>query len=173
MSDAADESPKKGLPIKTVAVVLVLLVAEAAALVFVMGMLGQPSGVMADPDLVTEEVAQGDELVEIPVLNEKFTNGSTGRMWIWETELLIQVKQKHQAAVQERLEKRLAEVRTGIAGIISEAQHHSLTEPKRQTITRQCLEYLRRDIFENDPVTGEPMVQGVLIPQCLGFPGDY
>lgn len=170
----SEEAQKKGgLPIKTIAIILVLLIGEAIGLVVVMGMLGKPAGAVADADLATGQTAVGDELRELPVLNEKFTNGSTGRIWIWETELLIQVKQKHEEEVKMRLEQRLAEIRTGIAGIVSEAQHHHLTEPKHTTVTRQCLEYLRRDIFENDAATNEPMIQGVLIPQCLGFPADY
>ena len=175
MSDesAGTGEARKGLPIKTIGIIMVLLIAEAVGLVVVMGMLGKPSGAMADPSLSTGAPAAGEELRELPVLNEKFTNGSTGRIWIWDTELLIQVKQKHEEQVRTRLEQRLAEIRTGIAGIVSEAQHHHLTEPKHTTITRQCLEYLRREIFTNDAASEEPMIQGVLIPQCLGFPADY
>jgi hypothetical protein len=137
----------------------------------------------------------GDTTVEIPLLHEKFTNGSSGRVWIWDTEIIIKAKQRHAGdpeadgdgkdkggkgdkgakagamTVREEMKARTAEIRTGIGAIMSSAQHNYFTEPGRETLSRQVLEYLRR-VFGVD-AEGNDRIQEVLIPRCLGFPADY
>lgn len=68
--------------------------------------------------------------------------------------------------VREELDARKAEIRTGIGAIFSAAQHSYFTEPGRETISRQILEYLRQ-VFGQDEA-GEERIQRVLIPNCIG-----
>ncbi len=196
---AAEPPKKQGLPVKTIAVVVVMLVVEAALVVGVMTILAKPAEVHGI-GLETDEAAKLEIPVEIPVLSEKFTNNSSGRVWIWDAEILVKVKTKHAGQdpagdkagdhgtgsggdkkskghgsrgmnVREELATRMAEVRTGIGAIWSSAQHSYFTEPGRETLTRQVLEYLR-GVFERD-AEGEERIQAVLIPRCIGFPADY
>ncbi len=197
----AEQPPKKSLPIKTIGAVAVMLVLEAAGIIFAVKFFGQPSEVKG-VGLEHAEHDEGDALVEIPVLHEKFTNGSSGRVWIWDTEVIIKAKQRHagpaeeeaakegggghggggEAAgghgehaagptVREEMRARMAEIRTGIGAIMSSAQHAYFTEPGRETLSRQVLEYLRK-VFGED-AEGHDRVEEVLIPKCLGFPADY
>jgi flagellar basal body-associated protein FliL len=196
---AADATPKKKLPIKTAAAVAVMLVVEAVAIIAAVKMFGKPSEVKG-VGLEHVEHDEGDRLVEIPVLHEKFVNNSSGRVWIWDTEVIIKVKHKHAGepeaegkpakgghgeapaegehgsehagpTVREELKERTAEVRTGIGAIMSSAQHAYFTEPARETLSRQILEYLRK-VFGPD-AEGHERIDEVLIPRCLGFPADY
>ena len=74
-------------------------------------------------------------------------------------------------SLREELLARRAEVRTGIGAIWSGAQHSYFTEPGRETLSRQVLEYMR-DMFGQD-AEGDERIHTVLIPKCLGFPADY
>ncbi|HVZ92879.1 MAG TPA: hypothetical protein VG797_00060 [Phycisphaerales bacterium] len=199
----AAAAPAKSSSAKTIVVVLVMLVVEAAAIVGAVMFLGKPSDVKA-VELEEAKHAEEEKLVEIPVLTEQFMNTSSGRTWIWNTEVVAVVKKRHAgeapaaagaaggghgggdhgggeasdhgheahaSTVREDLEQRKAQIRTGIGAIFSAAQHNYFTEPGRETLSRQMLEYLRR-VFGQDE-TGEERVQNVLIPKCLGSPLDY
>lgn len=193
----AAEAPKKKLPIKTIGAVAVMLIVEAVAIIGAVKMFGGPSEVKG-VGLEHAEHDEGDSLVEVPVLHEKFTNSSSGRVWMWDTEIIIKAKTKHAGeseeagakggghgdakaeghdahamgpTVREELKSRMAEVRTGIGAIMSSAQHAYFTEPGRETLSRQILEYLRK-VFGQD-AEGHERIQEVLIPRCLGFPADY
>ncbi|MGP1346406.1 MAG: hypothetical protein ACTS3F_07045 [Phycisphaerales bacterium] len=167
---ASAESPKKGLSLKMILVVLGLLIAEGAIVVGVMVFIGKPSEVQA-VDL-GGVVDPNERLIEIPLVHERFNNDAEGRLWIWDTEIVLQVKARHEEAVRKGIESRQAQIRTGIARIWAAARHHHFNEPGRVTLSRQALEMLNRDIFERDP-TGEERIANVLIPKCMGFPSDY
>lgn len=190
---------KGGLPIKTIVIVLVMLIVEAVGLVAVLSMFGKPSEVKG-VDMTHEEHSAGDELVEIPIVAEKFTNSSSGRVWVWSVEVVAVVKQKNagapeadgkkdagghgaeaskegegahggSATVRAELKAKMAKIRTGIGAIFSSAQHSYFTEPGRETLSRQVLQFLR-DVFGED-AEGNERIEAVLIPNCLGFPADY
>lgn len=201
---SAPAAPKKGgPPIKTIAVVLVMLIAEAALIVGVLSMVGKPSDVKA------VEVHEGehtpiDKTVEISVLADKFMNNASGRVWVWDAEVYITAKERHagadpdaaapagdghggghgaadahaadahgpaQPTVRDLLKQRTAEIRTGISAIFSSAQHTYFTEPGRETLSRQILDYLRGIVGQDEK--GEERIQSVLIPKCMGYPADY
>ena len=198
------EAPKKGgLPVKTIGIVAGMLVVEAVLIVAALSMFGKPSDVKA----VDVEHAEHDDsatLVEIPLINERFTNGSSGRVWLWDTEIIIQSKKKHAGeppakdgekkddghgggddkakegahgpehhgpTVHEELVARRAEIRTGIAAIMASAQHQFFTEPGRETLSRQVLQYMRKTLGPD--AEGHDRVESVLIPKCIGMPVDY
>lgn len=206
MADApADQAKaaeqKGGLPVRTIIVVLAMLAVEAVALVGALSMFGKPSEVKG-VGLEHDACSEGDTLVEVPIVAEKFTNSSSGRVWVWNVEVVAVVKQKHAGApasadagkaakgvghggddhgagaghaggatLRDELKGRMAKVRTGIGAIFSSAQHSYFTEPGRETLSRQILQFLR-EVFGQD-AEGEERIQAVLIPNCLGFPADY
>ena len=165
----AQESPKKGLPLKTMIIIAVMMLAEAGAVVAVMTMFAGPQDVKGVSMEQSEEAA-GERPQEIPIISERFTNSTTGRVWVYDTELLIQVKTKHAAEVEAELERRKAEIRTNLSRIFAGAHHAHFNEPGRETLTRQCESYLR-DVFGRD-TDDEEIVLKVLIPKCLGFPAQ-
>ena len=171
--NAGAEAPAKSKPpIKTIVVILALLVVEGAAIIFFMTMLGEPSEVSA-VDVVADPEAAGETLVELTVLQEKFSNSKQGRLWIWDMQIDIAVAIKNQAAVQDVLDRRTSTIQAGIGRIVASAQHAYFQEPGYDTIRRQIMDFLNDpDVIGTDP-EGEPMVDDVLIPSCIGFPADY
>jgi len=167
---ADSEGSKKGLPIKTIAIVAALLVAEAAIVVGVISMWGQPSEVRAQ-GLADPETASGEQLTEVLIVNDKFPNHHTGRVFLWEAEVQIKVRRKHLDYVKSVVEDRAAEIKTNVAKIFRSAHHNHLKEPQLETLTRR-LEEMLRDVFGED-ADGEERVVEVLIPKCVGFPADF
>ncbi len=166
------EPQKKGLPIKAIAVVLVMLVVEAGAIVAFMSMMGRPAQVNAVQiqDNAGQDAAA---LVEIPVLHEKFTNSRQGRVWIWDVEVIVQVRQANSDLVTSEIEGKKALIRTGVSKIIAAAQHAYFNEPGRETLTRQIQEFLNSKDVVAPNAEGEPRIEAVLLPGCIGFPADY
>lgn len=163
---------KKGLPVKSILVVLVMLVLEGAAIVGVMTIMGRPSEVAA-VGIETDPALELERIVEIPVLHEKFTNSSQGRVWIWDTEVIVQAKAMHAEGVKAQIEEKEALIRTGVSRIIAAAQHAYFNEPGRETLTRQIHDFLDKpEVIGTDP-EGNPKIKHVLVPSCIGFPADY
>jgi hypothetical protein len=169
MADAA--SDKKKLPIRTIAVVLVMLVVEGAAIIGIMTLLGGPSEVSAQPGLFGKASSPDMEAIEIPLLHEKLTNNASGRIFIYDTEIQILTRERHRGAIQGVMDSRMASIRTGISRIFAAAEHSYFAEPGLETLTRQITVFLH-SIFPEDG-EGNEMVTGVLIPKCMGFPADY
>ena len=173
----SDEKPqaepaKKGLPIKTMLFVFLALAVEAGVIVTVMMVLGRPAEVQAIT-LSPDEAADLERLREVPVLHEKFTNSRQGRVWIWDTEIIVQVKELHADGVTAEIEERRALIRTGVSRIIAGAQHVYFNEPGRETLGRQITEFLNAPDVIGPDAEGEPRIESVLIPSCIGFPADY
>lgn len=171
---AAEEqaSAKKGLPIKTIGIVAVLLVVEAAAMFFVLGATGKPKTTeAAHVDPHGDPKSDKDKPVEINVVKERFPNNSTGRPWIWDAEIVIQVKAADAERVQGVIDSRAAEIRTGIGRIWRTAQQAHFNEPGLETLTRQVTAFL--DGLLGPDAEGHSYLRRVLVARCVGYPTDY
>lgn len=172
---AADAAPaKKGLPIKTIGVIAGLMIAEAAALYFVLGSLGGPQASHAKTDEKHLDHDDSEQLQEIRVLDEKderFQNLANGNIWIWNISVFLQVKKKNAERVERTLESRRAEIKEGIGQIIGRAQLAQLKEPERQSLNRQLSAFLDKLIGQDE--SGKPLAERLLIPTCSGYRGDY
>ena len=166
----ADKSSGGGLPIKTLIVIAFMLVGEAAIIIGAMMVLGGPSEVHA-VDVVGQESGMPSDTVEVTILHEKLTNASTGRTFLYDTEIMAIVDIQNEARVRELLDARLGKIRTGIAGIFGGAEASFFKEPGRDTLTRQTVEYLRQ-VFGKTP-DAKALIEGVLIPKLMGFPADF
>jgi flagellar basal body-associated protein FliL len=165
-----EPTKKRKLPIKTVGMVVGLMVVEGAVLVAVMGMVSPSKGEAAETthELASNEAEQTQELM---IAEEKFQNLQTGRVWIWDTSVYVQVRSKNLEHVEQTLERRNAEIKEGLSQIVSRAQHAQLKEPDRQTLNRQITTFLE-SVFATDG-EGKPLIERVLIPNCRGFPADF
>ncbi len=165
-----DEGKKKKLPLKTILVVLGLLIGEAVVVVGVVSTLGGPSEVQGEGVEIVEDDGT-NQLQEVLIVNDRFPNHQTGRVWLWELELQIKVKAKNKEKIETMLEERAAEIKTGVSQIMRTAHHNHLKEPNLDTITRQLTDYLERTFGRDGD--GEERIVNVLIPKCVGFPADY
>lgn len=168
---ASESAPaKKGPPTKVIAIVAVLMIVEAAG-VFGIAKMTAPKAVEANVHKI-EGADQTDHeaTAEVPLFKDKLQNLQTGRVWIWDTELVLKVKAKNEEFVKKTLEKRAAEVQEGIATIFKRAQHSQLKEPGLETLNRQLISYMNTVLGKDGE--GESRIDRILIPVCRGFPAD-
>lgn len=164
----AESSAKKKPPIILLAVVAIMMIAEAGVVYVVASMTS--GGSTASAAELEGEVAEGDELVEVELLADQFQNTQSGRVWEWQTEIYVKVRQKNldgPRGVNPTLEKRNAEIKEGVSLIFRRAQHKHLQEPGLQTISRQVTAYIN-EVFGKD-ADGLPRIERVVIPVCKGF----
>ena len=165
--EAAESKPGK-FGLKTIILVVGLLAGEAAVVGGAMMMWAGPGEVQAE--IVETEDADAEIVTEVMIVSDRFPNHQSGKIWLWDTEIQIQVKQKNSEYVERILEERNAEIKTGISSLWRNAHHRYLTEPNLETMTRQLTEYLGEVLGED--AGGEPRVFKVLIPRCVGMPTD-
>ncbi len=172
MADEQPKEQKKGLPLKTALLVAVLLFLEAGAIVGAMVFLGGPSEVQGVPldGLETDDPA-ASQVVEIPLLHERFTNNARGTSMVYDTEILLMVPVQHRARVEATLEEKRGQIRTGISRIWRSADQAHFNEPGYETLSRQTRDFILSLL--GAPPEGGPLIQRVLIPKCMGFRNDF
>jgi len=161
---------KKKPPIVAIAAVLVVMAVEGAVVFVVAGMTSGGSAAKAS-ELHDEHSTAGEAISEVPVFQGKFQNLTSGRVFIWETEIVLEVRQKHAEHITHQLEQRQAAVREAIARIYRRTQHAQLKEPGSETLTRQ-LTAMFDEFFGPDP-EGHSRIERVLVPVCDGYPADF
>lgn len=162
-------APKKKGKMGTIITVAVAMIVQTVIVVVVMKKFG-PAKAVAEVSHAEIKPDDGNKTEEIEIADEKFQNLKTGRVWIWDVQVFVQVKARNAEAVKGTLERRNAEIKQELNQLFSRAEHVQLKEPERATISRQLTESLQR-IFGTDD-KNEPMVEKVLIPKFRGFPAD-
>lgn len=165
----AAPAKKKGPPMLPIIVGVVMIVEGALVYLAATFMMGGSSQA-APTALEGESEDDGERLVEIPLIEDKFQNMSTGRVWQWQVELVLRVRQKNQERVTQEMERRTAELREGVSRIVRSAQDRHLREPGLETVERQFTTYLN-EVFGSD-ANGVPRVEDVILAKFLGTPSD-
>lgn len=171
MADEQKEQKKGGFPLKTALLILALLLAEGGAVIGVLWLWGGPGEVQGSAVKNAPDQESQNELDELLIVRDKFPNHATGRVWLWDVEVQVQVKKKHLSYVKQTLEDRKAEIKTGVSRIIRNAHQNHLQEPSLETLTRQLTKYLRGVFGEG--AGAESRIEKVLLPKCVGFPADF
>ncbi|HYF14962.1 MAG TPA: hypothetical protein VD971_07825 [Phycisphaerales bacterium] len=160
---------KKKPPLMLIGAVAGIMVVEGAAVYFVASATG-PKSAAAEIQTGHGEEEDHDATIEVPLLEDKFQNMQSGRPFIWDTSIVLKVREKDQEVVVQTLEKKAAEVKEGVSLIFRRAPHTQLVEPGLETLNRQLHAYLNK-LVEKD-AEGKPRIQRVLIPKCKGFAAD-
>lgn len=163
------EAPKKKLPIKAIGIVAVLMIAEAGAVFFVLGS-GKPKEAAAEVDPAHLVDDESEKTQEVELVADRFQNLTTGRAWVWDVQIVAQVKNKNADHVSEIFEQRAAELKEGLSQIMGRARHTQLIEPEKQSLIRQISAFL--DKVDGMTHDGHSMIERVFIPKCRGFPSD-
>jgi len=166
--EATDDEQKKKSPMLTLAIVALVMVLEAVAVVGFIMFSGSGTADATANSIEGEELAEQEKTVEIPLVDGRFQNHTSGNAWTWNFEAVLQVKKKNEEKIAAELERRQAEITEGIALIIRRSAHAHLMEPGLETLHRQVAAYIEQ-VFGFDP-EGEPLVERVLIPRCQGYP---
>lgn len=167
-ADSTPAQPAKKSPMKAVGIVATLMIVEAAAVYIFVGKTGpQPAAAHV---LKPHDGPDENAPVEIPLIEEKFQNMQTGRVWVWDTEIVLKVKAKNEKYVTTQLERRAAEMKEHVSMIFRRAQHNHLKEPGLETINRQITAAMN-ELLGKD-AEGKDRVERIVIPKCKGFPAD-
>ncbi|MEN0021290.1 MAG: hypothetical protein AAF747_10445 [Planctomycetota bacterium] len=172
MADEQDnnsEAPKKksGPSMMTLIVVLGVMLVEGIAVVALMTVMRGGASAADAAVIEGEELASAESFVELELVSDRFQNLQTGKVWIWEADIRLRVREKNREFVETELANREGEVTEGIREIFARAQHLHLKEPGQATIKRQLTAFLH-DIFGDHP-DGEPRIDRVLLPTFKGL----
>tara|TARA_E500000318_G_scaffold67394_1_gene62245 strand:- start:210 stop:737 length:528 start_codon:yes stop_codon:yes gene_type:complete len=167
--EATEEPKKKGSPLILVGVVGVLMLLEAVGVYAVVTMMG-PKSSEASVN-ISEVEDESERLVEVLLVEDRFINMQTGRVWQWAATVHIKLRSKNLERVQGEMERRQAEISEGIAEIISAAKDRHLREPNKETVRRQFTAFVN-EIFGED-ADGEPLVEQIVISRWLPSPLDF
>jgi flagellar basal body-associated protein FliL len=169
--DAETQQPegKRKLPMRVMLVVASIMVLEGAGVfLFLFLTSGPPEGAMANVEGADQ--ADREASVEILLVQDRYQNMSTNRLWRWDAVIYIKVRKKNEKFVKDTMDARAAEIQAGVTQIFRRAQHSQLKEPDLKTLTRQFTAFVNQ-IFGDDP-DGMPRVDKVLITSLNGLPTD-
>ncbi len=161
--------PKKKLPIKTLMVIVVVLLLEMVTAIVAYMMAGGPDETMADRQGAAL-VDDGTAPVEQLVVEERFANSKQGAVYLYDTQIYIQIQKKHQPKAEEMLKNMSATISADIHTIFRRAEPSYMHEDALQTLTRQIKEVLDKHLVDEEK---KSMVQKVLITRCTEYRADY
>ena len=171
MPEAAEQPQKKSSPIKAIVMIAGILVVEAIVIVGAMTVLGGPSKVEASDHIGEIVNAEEEKLVEVAVLDAKLANNKSGITFIYDTEIYVQVKQKHSESVTAELEQFRNQIRAEITAIWRTSDPHHFQEPKLENLTRK-IEALLSERFGVDEESGEAIIARCVIVMGTGLRVD-
>lgn len=166
----AAEGKKGGLPIKMIGIMGAIMIAEAVGVFMFVSMTGKAPHAAEAKEVEGAGKPDLESSVEIQLLEDKFQNMQTGRVWVWDTAIVLKVREKNKEFVSKALEKSEAEIKEGVSLIFRKAPHTQLKEPGLETVNRQVLAYMNQLLGKD--AEQRDRVERVLIPKCKGFPAD-
>ncbi len=164
--ESTDGAQPKKLGIKFIAIVAVLMIAEGAGVYFLVSMTsGSSASAMSIEG--TEEAGR-EQTTEVLLIEDRFQNVSSGTVWLWDTSIYLQVRNKNIDRVEKVMKQREAEIKEGVAKIFRRAEDkHLRDDPGLETITRQLTAYLN-DVFGTDR-DDLSLIERIIIPKCTGI----
>ncbi len=171
MADETTEESgsKKKLPLKTLLILGAVLVIEGVIIAGVFMVMGQPADVKAEA-AAQDEAAIAEEPVEELVVEEKFPNTKRGRTFLYDTQVYVVVRRKHQETIRTHLDEMAAQISGDIRTIISRAEPNHLLEPTLATINRQIKAALDERLGRDEE--GHSRIVQVVITKFTQFRAD-
>lgn len=165
----AEQANEKKLPIKTIGIMAAVLLIEGAIISAAFLFAGKPSDVKGDTAAIDAQ-AENEKPIEVLVVAEKFQNAKSGRTYLYDTEIYIVIRKKHQEKLAEQMEQMQASITTDISTIFRRAEPTHLLEPTLATITRQISASLEKRLGPDEE--GKSRIDEVLIRKCNQFRSD-
>ncbi len=148
-----------------------LVVGEALLVFGAMKMLSPPAEVQAGSPLESVEIPEEEKIVELLVVEGRFPNSKRGVTYLYDTEVYVQVKRRHQERVATELEQFRNEIKSELTAIWRTSEPHHFDEPRLENLTRKVYALLN-DRFGADQVSGEPIIDKVVIVMGTGLRVD-
>lgn len=162
--------PRRRLPLKTLLVLAGILALEIVTVTIAFMMAGGPAPVSAhqgaDP-LADDGNKESEELV----IEDRFANSRRGDVYLYDSEIYVVVRKRHQAKVKEQLKNMSAQIHADIATIFRRADPSFMHEDALQTLCRQIKAAL--DVRFGVDTAGEPVVIRVLMTRCTEHRLDF
>jgi len=164
-AEPAADAPKKGGKGKLIMVAGIVVVLEIATVGVTLMMSGGPKRVVAEvPKEVPHEVVERD--AEVKIIDAKLPNNTTGRLYLFDLQVVAKVNEKDKTKVTELFAERDAEIRDRIRTIVASTDFKSMTEPGLETLRRQIAYQLEQDL-------GKEVFKELLIPKCTPFRAEF
>jgi len=128
-------------------------------------MAGGPKRVIAEPP-VTEKKEVVEKEAEVKILEAKLPNKQSGRLILYDLQVVAKVMEKNKVKVTELIVERDAEIRDRIRTIVASSDPKSLEEPGLETLRRQVGYQLEHDL-------GKDLIVELLIPKCTPFRTEF
>jgi flagellar basal body-associated protein FliL len=153
-----EKAPAKKGGMKLIIAAAVVVVLEVGTVLVTVKMSSGPKAAMAEiPATATAPAVEKD--AEVKLVTEKFPNTQSGKLWLYDMQVVAKVSEKNKEKVTALLAEREAEVKDRIRTIIVSSDPKSLAEPGLETLRRQIAYQLEQDI-------GKELIKEVLIPKC-------
>lgn len=189
-AEGAKKAAGGGLLAKTPVLLGIVMVIEAVVLFAGFKFLGGGPKSAAAVDLVQEDTTHGDhggghdahgggehaaskgssekeKQVEV-LLNFKAINAQSGRRYIYDMSISVQVKSENEEKVKDKVKGRDALIKDRVRTIVAQIDPDKLaggSEPGLETLRRQIKSQL-------EIIVGEGMIEEVLVPSCTPFRAD-
>jgi flagellar basal body-associated protein FliL len=166
-----EAAPQKGgLPIKMLGIVGVIMVVQAAGVYMLAKSTAPQAASAAEAHLSHADQTDHEEMIELLIVEDRFQNMQTGRVWVWDVDIVLKVRAKNEEAVTKVMEARAAEITEGVSMIFRRAHPTHLREEGLETLNRQLLAFLD-GVFGKD-AENKSRIERVVIPKCKGFPAE-
>jgi flagellar basal body-associated protein FliL len=164
-AEAAAEAPKKKAGMKMAIAAVIVLGLEGGTVAVTMKLAAGPRPVAAEAPIDAQKEAVVKD-AEVKLIDAKLPNSLSGRMYLYDLQVVAKVGEKNKEKVTELFTEREAEIRDKIRTIVASASPASLAEPGLETIRRQISYQLEQDI-------GKDLLKEVLIPKCTRFQTEF
>ncbi len=168
MSLEASEGRRKKKPLRLIILLVLILGGEAVLIIGAMMMLGGPPEVEASETPAALVMPEEDRITEILVLDAKLPNNKSGVTYLYDTEIYVQVKQRHANEVAEELQQFRNEIKSDITAVWRTAEARHFQEPRLESLTRR-LHTMLSDRFGVDRQRDEPIISKCVIVMGMGF----
>ena len=164
-----DNPKKRAFSLKTLLILAAVLLLEVATAVVAFMLAGGPNEVQADR---TGAMAaeQGEKQVEELVIEDRFANSKRGKVYVYDTEIYITIKMKHQEQVQNQLKTMSAQVHADMLTIFRRADPSYMHEDALLTLKRQIKAALDERL--GNDAEGKSVVLKVVITRCTPYRAD-
>ena len=169
---AAEAPAKGGLLSKTPVLLGGAMAIEAAILLggfaIFRGMGPHPAS-GAEIAAESAKAADKDKSVEIPVVEFKALNRSSGRTFLYDVSIYAVVKASSEEHVKDTFKDKKALIEDRVRTIIAESDPEKLgggSEPGLETLRRQIK-------YQLDTMLGDGVIDEILVPRCIPFRTDY
>jgi hypothetical protein len=158
---------------KSVLMVLGLLGFEAALIIGAMMLFMREPDVTAanDGEIPAADLTEQERITEILVVDGKLPNAKTGVTYLYNAEIYVQVKKKHEERVLSELDQFANEIKSEITAIWRTSEPRHFQEPKLENLTRK-VHALLNERFGTDEESGEPILVKCVIVMGTGFRVD-